>query len=285
MKMIQLCQAMAWLALLPPPASAVDLTKIDRTISKEPAYQTKTPKYALLVFGPDAKHRVWLVLDGDTLHIDKNGNGDLTEEGEQVKAPAFSPSTHPAHERERSIAVGDIAIDGLTHTELTVSLTQYRRKVDVSKDVGGTTPEEWQAYLDSIWRQAPDGLIYMVSVNLDPKCYGLFGDPKGRRVLHFAWIDRHGQLAFADRPKDAPIIHFGGLLTLRTNPSEKLRRGKNPGQTTLCLGTAGLGPGTFVTMGFDLVPKDVHPTVDVQFPARGPGQPPIRRKYVLKERC
>jgi hypothetical protein len=128
MKMILLCQAIACLALLPLQASAVDLSKIDRTIVKEPAYQTKTPKYCLRVFGPEAKDRVWLVLDGDTLYVDKNGNGDLTDEGQRVKAPAFQVSTHPAHARERSITVGDFSIGGLTHTELTVSQTQYRRR-------------------------------------------------------------------------------------------------------------------------------------------------------------
>ena len=64
------------------PAQAVDLTKIPRVIAKEPAYQGK-PKYCLLVFGPEAKHRVWLVLDGDDLYVDRNGNGDLTEKGER----------------------------------------------------------------------------------------------------------------------------------------------------------------------------------------------------------
>ena len=39
-----------------------DLTKIDRTINKEPAYRGK-PKYCLLVFGTEAKFRVWLVRD------------------------------------------------------------------------------------------------------------------------------------------------------------------------------------------------------------------------------
>ena len=49
--------------------AGADLTKVDRSIKKEPAYQTKSPKYCLLVFGPEAKTRVWLVLDGDTLYI------------------------------------------------------------------------------------------------------------------------------------------------------------------------------------------------------------------------
>jgi hypothetical protein len=64
-------------------AQGADLTKIERTIAKEPAYKSK-PKYCLLVFGPEAKFRVWLVIDGNAFYIDRNGNGDLTEPGEQV---------------------------------------------------------------------------------------------------------------------------------------------------------------------------------------------------------
>lgn len=285
MKMIRLCQAMACVALWSLPASAVDLSKIDRSIAKEPAYQTKTPRYCLLVFGPEARHRVWLVLDGDILHVDKNGNGDLTDEGESIKAPAFEASTHPAHARQRSIEVGDITVGGFTHTGLTVNQTEYRRKVDVSNGLGGQTAEEWQQYLDSIWRQAPDGLNYMVSIDLETKCYRQFADAQAKRVLHFAWTDRQGHLAFAVRPKDAPIIHFGGPLTLRHAGPDKLSRGNDPGKPILCLGTPGHGPGTFATMNFDLVPKDVQPTVDVHFPAKEPGRTPVTRKYVLKERC
>ena len=65
------------------PLTAADLTQIDRKITREPTYRSK-PKYCLLVFGPEAKVRVWLVLDGDTLYVDRNGNGDLTEAGERV---------------------------------------------------------------------------------------------------------------------------------------------------------------------------------------------------------
>ena len=71
--------------LLAPLAQAADLAKIERKIAKEPAYQTKTPKYCLLVFGLDAKTRVWLVQDGDTLYVDRRGNGDLTGDGNRVQ--------------------------------------------------------------------------------------------------------------------------------------------------------------------------------------------------------
>jgi hypothetical protein len=76
----------AYLILCALPAQAADLTKIERTIAKEPKYQGKPgkPKYCLLVFGPEAKFRVWLVLDEAVLYVDRNGNGDLTEPDKRV---------------------------------------------------------------------------------------------------------------------------------------------------------------------------------------------------------
>ncbi len=60
---------------------------IDRSIRKEPGYQTKSPKYGLLLFGMEGNDRVWLVLDGDTLYVDRNGDGDLTR-----RARSFAPA-------------------------------------------------------------------------------------------------------------------------------------------------------------------------------------------------
>src|SRR5262249_52835659 len=59
-------------------ATAADLTKIDRTIAKEPTYKGHS-KYCLLVFGPEAKTKVWIVLDGEVLYVDHNATGDFTE--------------------------------------------------------------------------------------------------------------------------------------------------------------------------------------------------------------
>jgi hypothetical protein len=63
-------------------AIAVDYDKVDRMIRKEPIYKTGAPQYALLLFGPTAR-RVWLVIDGDTAYIDRNSNGDLTDQKER----------------------------------------------------------------------------------------------------------------------------------------------------------------------------------------------------------
>src|SRR5262252_4031078 len=89
------CVVITLAVLIPMPVAATDLSKIDRTIGKEPTYESK-PKYCLLVFGPEAKTRVWLVLDGDVLYVDRNGNGDLTEPNEKVAW------------RDRTCVAGDI---------------------------------------------------------------------------------------------------------------------------------------------------------------------------------
>jgi hypothetical protein len=270
--------------LLGTTAGAADLTKIDRTLAKEPTYKTKSPKYCLLVFGPQAAHRIWLVLDGDHLYVDKNGNGDLTEDGERVTAGASNPSEHPAHERERSIRVGDLTVDGLTHAELTVGQTEYRRKVDTSRGVGGSTAEEWQAYLDDIWRKVPGGTACMVSVKLDPRCYGTFAGTKAVPVTHFAWLDENGHLAFADQPSKAPVLHFGGPLRPRVHHTTKLQHG--PGaDVTVYLGSRGVGPGSFVCMCYDHVPATAYPVLEAEFPPKELGGKPVRTRYELKQRC
>jgi hypothetical protein len=84
--------ALAWsqnpAAIVSPgkPRQPVDLTKIERKLVKEPLYNGKEQKFCLLVFGREAKTRIWLVLDGDVLYVDRNGNGDLREDGEHVEA-------------------------------------------------------------------------------------------------------------------------------------------------------------------------------------------------------
>ena len=67
MKMLRFMSVLAALAASTAMVVAADLTNIDRRIAKEPVYQSKSPKYCLLVFGAEAKTRAWLILDGDTL--------------------------------------------------------------------------------------------------------------------------------------------------------------------------------------------------------------------------
>ena len=106
------------LIAVPALTSGADLKSIERVIQKEPAYATKTPKYCLLVFGPEAKKHVWLVLDGESLYVDRNGNGDLTEPGKKQ-----TPKKPDATDDETlTFEVGDIADGKLVHHDLRVYL-------------------------------------------------------------------------------------------------------------------------------------------------------------------
>src|SRR6266852_5923684 len=89
--------AVVVMSALPAEATANDLPKIDRSLTKEPKY-AHAPKYFLLVFGPVAKTRVWCVFDDKVLYVDRNGNGDLTKEGERFIL----------NEEETLFLVGDI---------------------------------------------------------------------------------------------------------------------------------------------------------------------------------
>src|SRR5262245_38251640 len=64
-------------------ARAGDLARIDRTITKEPAYNAR-PQYCLVALGPAPQDRAWLVLDGETLYVEAKGSGDITQ-AERVK--------------------------------------------------------------------------------------------------------------------------------------------------------------------------------------------------------
>jgi hypothetical protein len=120
-------------------------------------------------------------------------------------------------------------------------------------------------------------------------------------------------LALADRPADAPVIHFAGPLAMRVamengrlfvpiNYDEKVDAAKwyadNPpryeesalsrGESRLLvaqIGTPGLGRGTFATLSAGVPPADLHPVAEMEFPAADPKAAPIRLKVDLDKRC
>ncbi len=63
---------------------------------KEPAYQGK-PRYLYLAFGPTGDTRVWAVADGNRLYLDRNGDGDLTNDPDSpvTALPAGQVPTPP----------------------------------------------------------------------------------------------------------------------------------------------------------------------------------------------
>ena len=247
--------ALLW-AASPGHTGPVDLSKIDRTIGKEPAYRTQSPKYCLLLFGPGARTRVWLVHDGDRLYVDRNGNGDLTEEGEEVKAVQQRSNLTSATEGERvesrfwKFDIGTVREGKLRHEALVVEIGHGER----------------------IPKEGKPRMVDHTFVTLKLE---------GKRQ-QFAY----GPFSFARRPQDAPVIHFNGPLTIVPRyESQVLARGGSGHKLRAGIGTPGLGKGTFAFLSPDAVPADIHPVAEVEFPAASADARPIRARFVLGHRC
>jgi hypothetical protein len=273
--------ALAALALGAAPTPAADLAKVDRALKKEPAYRGK-PHYCLLVFGPEAKERAWLVLDlasepwdtkgdRDALYVDRDGSGDLTRPGMRVpgtmrSGKSFDRFSHREHPWfSPSFAAGAILgrEGGLRYTDLVVEVPAMY-----------------------VGRYRPCQLS--VKVNGRPQTAG------------------GPLLRWGDRPEDAPVLHFGGPRTMRLNmetaalhvpvnydggepappyyEEEALVRGKTMNLYAQ-VGTPGRGRGTFAALSAGDVPAGVHPVAEVAFPPAEAGGKPLRAKVVLEGRC
>jgi hypothetical protein len=99
-----------------------DLSRIDRTIRKEPSYSNK-PCYCLLAFGAEARTCIWLVQDGDKIYVDRNANRDLTERGEMIQS-------NPTRElnssyKDRKYEVGALTPDDKTGPHADFEISAY----------------------------------------------------------------------------------------------------------------------------------------------------------------
>ena len=122
-------------------ASTNVVSRLDRTIIKEPAYQS-TPKYSLITLGNSGDVKVWMVEDGRRLFVDKNANGDLTDDG---------PPIEPGKVRDMGANLWDFEYllgaitptNGSRHTSFVLRRWNYNEKEDsygLSLSVGAKMP-------------------------------------------------------------------------------------------------------------------------------------------------
>lgn len=124
----------------------VDYDKIDRSIGKQPQFQSENPEYGLLLFGPRARQKVWLAIDGDTIYLDRNGNGDLTDDGERFEK----------HADCKDIEIKDA--DGQTRYVI-ARMRVFREKdspPNAVVDIAIHGPVEYEQYCDLSLATAPD---------------------------------------------------------------------------------------------------------------------------------
>jgi RNA polymerase sigma factor (sigma-70 family) len=233
---------------------------------KEPQYQ-KEPKYALLVFGPKREHRTWLVLDGTTLYVDTNGNGDLTEPGKRLQPH------NPKDGSNRFTGAG-------SHTHFDV----FEFVVQTAN--GGTSK-----FKLNHWIPAEN---YVPKTEFEKHALAT------RQKLGYAnstlWrLDGLGRgqtpLIFMPKPADAQVCALDGPLTfvLKLPQYQILQRGEGGSNLSFHIATIGLphrgGEHLFFNpLAISEVPEWAYMEVEIEYPTKTTSSPPLRRKYQLKER-
>ncbi len=253
---------------------AADLSHVDRSIRKEPSYVGK-PQYCLLVFGAEAKNRVWLVQDGDTLYVDRNGNGDLTEAGKKVTATKRGDGEADG---SYEFDVGELSVGGKTHKGLDVM-------VNPIKTLAANPNIMALPQVAATVRKNPDAMTGRIAIDVD--CESLKGGGIGGRVSYMiSLLDSNGVLQLGSKPAEAPIIHLDGPLHITFYMVKPTWTGGRTQDTVLCLGTPGSGPGTFAMVKYEgTVPPGLHPKIHATFRPKVPSQNPVSESYELKERC
>lgn len=228
-------------------SSAAEPNKIDRTIRKEPLYKGK-PSYCLLVFGREAKKRVWVVRDGDILYVDRNSNGDLTDDGERIQGKR-SVITRDGADRQRIV----FQVEGITGAK------------------GDKLGFVFEYYED---RTQGDFLFLYEDFRIEPI------QLTGKRVQGVT-----GEFDFSLKREDCPVYHFQGPLSFVRVGQDKFVRGEETEELFVRIGTPGFGKESFAKFETDCVPQDVHPKAEIVFPGKTAADAPIRRTITLTKRC
>jgi hypothetical protein len=268
MRITSMIQLLLWAIAAPVLAgetAPVDLGKIDRTIVKEPRYANE-PHYALIVFGPRAEHRSWLVMDGDeVLYFDRNGNGDLSEPEDRIAQDVEASKKTRMAEGSTHSGMNVFPLGTVAGVPLNFHYWVRRR--------GFVPADEWQRKImrereannwenGTLWRIAADG----------------------RRAQN--------PILLAARPAEAQITHLDGPLTFALKWGERQELQPWPKRTVfdVHIGTPALRARNctydlFSPLTDTEVPRDVHPTAVFEFPPRSPGSPPVVRTVELDLRC
>lgn len=234
-------------------AIAADWSAIARTIRKQADYKGK-PKYALLVFGPEAQTRVWIVEDGETLYVDRNGDGDLTGKAERFALTLSGDKDRYGSLRDCSIEILDA--DKKTRyviTSLTIRPQSENDQADEERHLDATV------------------------------------EIKGQHVSYRQYCDAK----LAANPDKAAIAHYYGPLTIGprtinwklTPKLSQLPSGDSSGDIFAVVGTMDAEHGCWVVVRSDDLPKELHPVAEVEYPAKKAGDAPIKKRYRLEQRC
>jgi protocatechuate 3,4-dioxygenase beta subunit len=232
---------------------------------KEPKYQHE-PRYALLVFGPKREQRVWMVLDGGALYVDRNANGDLTEADEKVNPKVGDPTQigNPG----MYIRMDEYEFTVKTGTE---GSSKFKFWLWIRAEKHAPT-NDFEKKLHAHWQK----LRHQIGT-----LYRLEGLGQGQTPL-----------IFMPRPSDAQVCAMDGSLTFveKMPEHQMLKRGEAGGHLAFHIVVTGYPyrgaeHPLYNPLATKEVPEGAHLEVEIEYPGKEANAPPLRRKYLLKQRC
>ncbi|QDT56134.1 hypothetical protein Pan44_41850 [Caulifigura coniformis] len=171
------------------------LTKLDRTIVREPKYENR-PRYTLLVFGDRAQQLIWMVEDGQILYIDRNANRDLTDDGPIQATNLNKPGLVSSRLRLQYVLTEFGTADSFLHKDF--SLHRWNNDAEsqdsygLSLSVDGAVPM-YSGWFNAFWAATPkEAPVFHFAAPLTPHLLRskefVIGRPLDRLSICFANI-------------------------------------------------------------------------------------------------
>jgi hypothetical protein len=210
-----------------------------------------------------------MVLDGKTLYVDRNANGDLTEADEKLEAQ------NPTDGSNKFGGSGSY-----THFDV-IPFTMPTGKDTIGK------------FKLQHWIRA-EGFKPTTDFDRDLHQRWL---KHGYEIGTLYRVDGLGQaqngVAFVRKPAEAEVRYFDGPLTftVRMPQYQVLKRGDKDCDLAFCIGTHGRRTPcfgdheVFSALATNEVPEGAHLIADVTFPGKSEKDQPITKRFFLKDRC
>lgn len=234
-----------------------------------PEFMTDSPRYCLLTFPANKKERqtVLMVTDGDRLHVDRNSDGDLTNDGPFLN----SKRREWESERYHKFTTEELKVGNKIHKTILIQV----RPLEIYSSADPKIRELLTA--------EPAADSYTLSAEIqDDRFQGTWGD--GRVIVSAGLRDLDGVLQFGKSLETAPTINLCGDLEIRLASETQLRPGAETDVVTL-LGTPGNGAGTFARLGYEgVVPEFLHPRLTLNLTSAETGETETTT-YELGHRC
>jgi RNA polymerase sigma factor (sigma-70 family) len=232
--------------------------------------------YCWLVFGPEKKVRALVRLDGDEVAIDRDGDGRFDSKGERFESEKDCKNVTIANP-------GGMTSYVVTFVEA-FKLVPPEKVLEFGVHVRGD--RDYFQGGDVQMAESPDGAPeahFDGPLTVSPQTFRI--QNRAVRLFQNGLLDANALL-----PQWLTQL-AGKQLYVEPELPASLKRGNEP--TLLVAGVATSGDRSIVALlsadteaarrEKSTFPAGVHPVVDVEFPAKKPGDPPIKRSYPLTD--